>query len=102
MAIDIDARKPILFNKFGGVSGPAIKPVGIKCVYQIYEKVKIPILGMGGISNGRDAIEYVQAGATALGIGSGVHYRGIGVFKKVCNEMQQWMKENKERYRQKE
>ena len=95
MCIDIDARKPVLFNRFGGISGPAIKPVGIKCVYQIFEAVKIPILGMGGISTGRDAIEYVQAGATAIGIGSAVHYRGINVFKKVCAEMQQWMKENK-------
>ncbi len=94
MCIDIDARKPILHNKFGGISGPAIKPVGIKCVYQIYENVKIPILGMGGISNGRDAIEYIQAGATALGIGSATYYQGIGVFKKVCREMQEWMKEN--------
>lgn len=95
MAIDIEARKPVLANKFGGISGPAIKPVGIKCVYQIFEAVKIPILGMGGISNGRDAIEYVQAGASVIGIGSGVYYRGIDVFKKVCGEMQQWMKENK-------
>ncbi len=95
MIIDIDARKPILFNRFGGISGPAVKPIGIKCVYQIFEAVKIPILGMGGISTGRDAIEYVQAGATAVGIGSGVFYRGIGVFKKVCAEMQQWMQANK-------
>jgi len=95
MCIDIDARKPILANKSGGVSGPAIKPVGIKCVYQIFESVKIPILGIGGIATGRDAVEYVQAGATAIGIGSGAYYRGIGVFKKVCEEMLQWMEENK-------
>jgi len=94
MAIDIDARKPILCNKFGGISGPAIKPVGIKCVYQIFKAVKIPILGMGGISSGRDAIEYIQAGATAVGIGSGVYYQGIGVFEKVCREMKEWIKEN--------
>ncbi len=94
MCIDIDARKPILHNKFGGLSGPAIKPVGIKCVYQIFESVKIPILGMGGISNGKDAIEYIQAGATAVGIGSGVFYHGIEVFKKACEEMEHWMKEN--------
>ena len=95
MLIDIDARKPVLANKFGGVSGPAIRPVAVKCVYQIFEAVKVPILGMGGICTGRDAIEFVMAGATAVGIGSGVHYRGIGVFKKVCGEMEQWMKANK-------
>lgn len=94
MCIDIDARKPVLANRFGGLSGPAIKPIAVKCVYQIFESVKIPILGMGGISNGRDAIEFVQAGATALGIGSGTYYQGIDVFKKVCDEMQQWMKAN--------
>ena len=95
MCIDIDARKPVLFNKFGGVSGPAVKPVGIKCVYQIFEAVKIPILGMGGITTGRDAIEFIQAGATTVGIGSATYYRGIDVFKKVCSEMEKWMKENK-------
>ena len=95
MCIDIDARKPILFNKFGGVSGPAVKPVGIKCVYQIFEAVKIPILGMGGITTGRDAIEFIQAGATTVGIGSATYYRGLDVFKKVCSEMEKWMKENK-------
>ncbi len=95
MCIDIDARRPILFNRFGGISGPAIKPVGIKCVYQVFEAVRMPILGMGGISSGRDAIEYVQAGATTVGIGSAVRYRGIEAFKKICSEMEQWMKENK-------
>ena len=56
--------------------------------------VKIPILGMGGISNGLDAIEFIEAGATTVGIGSGVYYHGIGVFKKVCMEMEEWMKKN--------
>ncbi len=95
MLINAEARKPVLANKFGGLSGPAIKPVALRCVYQIYERVRIPILGLGGISSGRDAIEFVQAGATAVGIGSAVHYHGIGVFKKVCGEMQQWMQKNK-------
>jgi len=71
-----------------------VKPIALKCVYQIFENVKIPILGMGGISNGRDAIEMVMAGATALGIGSAVYYRGFGAFKTICDEMEQWMKEN--------
>jgi len=95
MLINPEARKPVLANRFGGLSGPAIKPIALRCVYQIYEAVKIPILGTGGINSGRDAIEFVQAGATAIGIGSGVYYHGIGVFKKVCDEMEQWMKENK-------
>ena len=95
MVIDIDARKPILNNKIGGVTGPALKPIAVRCVYEIYETVKIPIIGTGGITYGKDAIEMVMAGATAVGIGSGIYYRGILIFKKVCDEMTAWMKKNK-------
>ena len=95
MVIDITARKPILANKIGGVSGPALKPIAVRCVYEIYETVKIPIIGTGGVTYGKDAVEMIMAGATAVGIGSGVYYRGIGIFKKVCNEMASWMKKNK-------
>jgi len=95
MAIDIDARKPILANKVGGVSGPALKPIAVRCVYEIYEAVKIPIIGTGGVTYGKDALEMIMAGATAVGIGTGVYYRGIDVFRKVCDEMEGWMKKNK-------
>jgi dihydroorotate dehydrogenase (NAD+) catalytic subunit len=95
MLIDIDARKPILANKIGGLSGPALKPIAVRCVYEIYETVKIPIIGTGGVTYGKDAIEMIMAGATAVGIGTGVYYRGIEVFKKVCGEMEVWMKKNK-------
>ncbi len=95
MAIDIDARKPVLAGKAGGLSGPALKPIAVRCVYEIYEAVKIPIIGTGGITNGKDAIEMIMAGATAVGIGTAVYYRGIDVFKKVCDEMESWMKKNK-------
>ena len=95
MEIDIGAKKPILANKTGGISGPALKPIAVRCVYEIYETVKIPIIGTGGVTYGKDAIEMVMAGATAVGIGTGIYYRGIDVFKKVCDEMEQWMKKNK-------
>ena len=95
MVIDIDARKPILANRSGGVSGPALKPIAVRCVYEIYETVKIPIIGTGGVTYGKDAIEMVMAGATGIGIGTGIFYRGIDVFRKVCGEMEQWMKKNK-------
>jgi dihydroorotate dehydrogenase (NAD+) catalytic subunit len=95
MVIDIDARKPILSNKTGGISGPALKPIAVRCVYEIYEAVKIPIIGTGGITYGRDAIEMIMAGATAVGIGTAVYFRGNDVFKKICNEMEDWMKKNK-------
>ncbi len=71
MKIDIDKRKPVLANNTGGLSGPAIRSVGVRMVYQMSQAIKIPILGMGGIVNGDDAIEYMLAGATAVSIGAG-------------------------------
>lgn len=91
MLIDIESGKPILSNKFGGLSGPAIKPIAVKCVYQIAQAVKIPIIGLGGITTGEDTIEMIMAGATAVGIGSAVYYRGIDVFFKIRNEMKKFM-----------
>ena len=94
MVIDIESGKPVLANKVGGLSGPPIKPIAVKCVYDVYKAVKIPIIGTGGVTNGLDAIEMIMAGATCVGIGSGIYYRGIGIFKQVCDEMQEWMKKN--------
>ena len=71
MKIDIKTRKPVLGNKIGGLSGPAIKPVAIRCVYQVASSnVKIPIIGMGGITTGEDAIEFILAGASAVAVGT--------------------------------
>ena len=94
MVINIDAKKPVLYYKKGGMSGPAIRPIAVRCVYDIYEHVKIPIIGTGGITNGRDAIEMIQAGASAVGIGSAVYYHGINVFGNIVNEIKEWMQEN--------
>lgn len=71
MKIDIEKRKPVLANNTGGLSGPAIKPVAIRMVYQVAQVVNIPILGLGGIVNGDDAIEFMLAGAKAISIGAG-------------------------------
>lgn len=71
MSIDIDKRRPVLANNTGGLSGPAIKPVAVRMVYQVAQTVNIPILGLGGIVNGYDAIEFMLAGATAVSIGTG-------------------------------
>jgi dihydroorotate dehydrogenase (NAD+) catalytic subunit len=87
MLINIHVGRPVLANKFGGVSGPAIHPIAVKCVYDIYETVKVPIIGIGGISDGINAVEMMMAGASAIGIGSAIYYRGIDVFKKVSDEM---------------
>jgi dihydroorotate dehydrogenase (NAD+) catalytic subunit len=71
MAIDIDQRSPVLSRKIGGLSGPAVKPIAIKNVYEVFQTVDIPILGMGGIDNYKDAIEFTLAGASAIAIGTG-------------------------------
>lgn len=94
MIINIEARRPVLSFRVGGVTGDALRPIAIRCVYDLYKAVKIPIIGVGGISTGRHAIEMMMAGASAVGIGTAVYYRGIGVFKKVCDEMVLWMQEN--------
>ena len=70
MRIDLKTKKPVIANKMGGFSGPAIKPVALRMVYQVYENVNIPIIGMGGLSSAEDVIEMMLAGATAVEIGS--------------------------------
>lgn len=70
LAIDINTRKPILANNFGGMSGPAVKPIALRMVYEAAHAVKIPVIGMGGISTGEDAIEFLLAGATAVMVGT--------------------------------
>ena len=92
MKIDLDLKMPVLSNKIGGYSGKAIKPIGVRCVYDISKNVKIPVIGVGGITTGEDALEYIMAGASAVQIGTGVYYRGVDIFKKVYNEMESWMK----------
>lgn len=71
MSIDIHTRRPHLANNIGGLSGPCVKPVGVRMVYQVSGKVNIPILGLGGIVTGEDAIEYMLAGASAVSVGTG-------------------------------
>ena len=70
MRIDLKTRRPVIANKMGGFSGPAIKPVALRMVYQVYEAIKIPIIGMGGIATAKDVIEMMLAGATAVQVGS--------------------------------
>ncbi len=70
MRIDLNTRRPILRNNTGGLSGPAVLPVAVRCVHQVYQAVKIPILGMGGVSSGEDAAELMMAGAAAVGVGT--------------------------------
>lgn len=83
MKIDVETTKPILANKFGGLSGPPIKPIAVRCVYEIYERVKTPIIGCGGVATWEDAVEFLLAGASAVQIGSAIAWKDLGVFKSV-------------------
>ncbi len=94
MAIDADFRRPVLSNVTGGLSGPAIKSVAIRCVWEIAEVVKVPIIGCGGVSNWRDAIEYMLAGASAVEIGTAVMNHGFEVYCEVNDGVARYLSEN--------
>lgn len=94
MKIDINRASPILAFKVGGMSGPAVKPIMIRCVYDLYKAVKIPIIATGGITTGEDMIEAFMAGAVAVGVGTAIYYRGITVFKKIVHEAVLWIQKN--------
>ena len=87
LAIDVRLRRPVLSHGLGGLSGAAIKPVGLACVWQIYEAVSIPVIGVGGIMRAEDALEYIMAGARALEVGTAVAFEGVGVFARLANEL---------------
>ena len=70
MAVDVETRRPRLANTFGGLSGPAIKPIALRMVYQVASRVRIPVIGMGGIMNGQDALEFLIVGARAVEVGT--------------------------------
>jgi dihydroorotate dehydrogenase (NAD+) catalytic subunit len=91
MVIDAVAGRPVLSNRVGGISGPALKPVALRCVYQIAQAVDVPIIGTGGVSSGRDAAEMIMAGATAVGVGSAVWYRGVDALGEIAAELSTFM-----------
>ncbi len=93
MAIDIRAARPILANREGGISGPAIRPIAVRCVYECYRAVSIPILGIGGVMTGEDAAELIMAGATAVGVGSATHRRGPEAPGLIARELAAFMAE---------
>ncbi len=93
MLIDIYMRKPILSNKVGGVGGMGIKPIAVRCVYEIYKNVKIPIIATGGIINGKDAIEMMMAGGSLLGIGSAIAAYDMKAFDMITDKIKEFMEE---------
>ncbi len=93
MKIDIKKRKPYFNNKVAGLSGPAIKPMAVRIIYQIFDKVSIPIIGMGGISNIEDVIEFIMAGASAVSIGTG-NMVEPSISEKLAGQFKQYMEDN--------
>ena len=91
MLIDVMSRRPILSNLSGGVSGDAIKPIAVKCVWDLYEEVDIPIIGCGGIRSWRDAVEFMLAGARCVQIGSAV-YLSKGVFRSIAEGIRAYLR----------
>ncbi|MEX0639840.1 MAG: dihydroorotate dehydrogenase [Nitrosopumilaceae archaeon] len=91
MAIDVETERPILSNKIGGLSGTPIKPVAVRCVYEISSQYDIPIIGCGGISSWDDAVEFILAGASAVQIGSAVGDNWISVFDDINKGILQYM-----------
>jgi dihydroorotate dehydrogenase (NAD+) catalytic subunit len=89
MAIDAETRKPRIANVTAGLSGPAIKPIALRMVYDAAKAVKIPVIGMGGISTAVDIVEYMLAGATAVQIGTASYWDPVAT-EKIVNELQDW------------
>ena len=92
MIVNAEAGCPVLSNRVGGISGPALKPIALRCVYEIARSVRVPIIGAGGVISGRDAAEMLMVGATAIGVGSAVWYRGVVALGEVAAELTAFMK----------
>jgi dihydroorotate dehydrogenase (NAD+) catalytic subunit len=93
MIIDVESGQPVLANREGGVSGPALKPVALRAVYRVAAAVDVPIIGTGGVSTGRDALEMISAGATAVGVGTAAYNGGPEVFARIRDEVAAWLEE---------
>ena len=93
MKIDINRRTFALANKTGGMSGPAVKPVAVRMVYQVANAVSLPIIGMGGIASAEDAIEFILAGASAVSVGT-ANFHNPAVTMEVIDGIEAYMKKN--------
>ncbi len=91
MGIDVETTRPLLSHKIGGLSGSAIKPIAVRCVYEISSKFDIPIIGCGGVSDWEDAVEFILAGASAVQIGSAIGEKWIGVFSEINDGISKYM-----------
>jgi dihydroorotate dehydrogenase (NAD+) catalytic subunit len=95
MAIDIDAASPTLGGIYGGLSGPALHSIAVRTVFQVKSAVKIPIIGVGGITDWKGAVEMIMAGASAVQVGTAVMYRGVEVFREITAGMSKFLRENR-------
>ncbi len=93
MAVDVNSRRPALGNITGGLSGPAVRPVAVRAVWQVSQAVDVPIIGMGGICTSNDALEFILAGASAVAVGS-AHFRDPLAAVKIIEELEQYCIEN--------
>lgn len=94
LRIDYQTAKPILNNVLGGIAGPMIKPIALKCVYNTYKTVDIPIFGVGGIKDYKDVLEFMYAGASLLQIGTSIMYDGPQIFKNISDDLTVFLEEN--------
>ena len=93
MIVDAESGAPVLANRAGGISGPALKPIALRCVYEISAAVSVPVIGTGGVLSGIDAVEMLSAGAVAVGVGSAIFYRGERAFTLIRDELSLWLQE---------
>ena len=92
-AIDLEKRRPVFNNIFAGLSGPAVRPIALRMVWQAVGAVNIPVVGLGGIATGRDALEFIMAGATAVQVGA-ANFANPRAMETIADEMAAWMDKN--------
>lgn len=91
LVIDAEAGRPVLSNRVGGISGPALKPIALRCVAEVRQAVGVPVIGTGGVTTGRDAAEMLMAGATVVGVGTAVWYRGATALGEIAAELRSFL-----------
>ncbi len=94
MAINVETAHPILASRIGGLSGPAIKPIAVRCVYEIYREVDVPIVGCGGVTTWKDAVEFMLAGASVVQVGTAIAFKGLKVFKSINRGINLYLRKN--------
>jgi dihydroorotate dehydrogenase (NAD+) catalytic subunit len=91
MTINIESGIPVLSNRIGGLSGKSVKPIAIRCVYEISKNIGVPVIGCGGIFSWEDAVEFMLAGASAIQLGSVIGYEGVGIFRKITLGLKRYL-----------